>query len=214
MSEPTAEEAAEILDILEETHPGAKIYLDYDGPWQLLMATILAAQCTDERVNKVTPDLFARYPAPEALAKADAEEVQELIRSTGFYRRKTKSIQNASAALVEEHDGEVPDNVDELADLPGVGRKTANVVLGQAMGQEAIAVDTHVKRVSNRLGLVDKNNPDKIERQLCELIAEDRWTRATELLTTHGRTICTAKKPDCEECPVSHLCDYYQENKA
>jgi endonuclease-3 len=108
----------------------------------------------------------------------------------------------------------VPDHVDELADLPGVGRKTANVVLGQAMGQEAIAVDTHVKRVSNRLGLVDTNNPDKIERQLCDLIAEDRWTRATELLTTHGRTICTAKKPDCEECPVSHLCDYYQENKA
>ncbi len=208
------EKALDILDRLEEAHPDARIYLDYERPLELLVATILAAQCTDERVNKVTPGLFERWPDAEALADADREELEEEVRSTGFYHRKAESVQKCCRAIVEEHDGEVPQDLDALTDIPGVGRKTANVVLSNAFGRQAIAVDTHVKRVSTRLGLAEGKTTDKIEKELCEVIPEERWTRATLLMGTHGRRICTAKSPDCENCPVNDLCDYYAENVA
>lgn len=213
-SDDMSEKATEILDRLEEEHPDARIYLDYDSPLQLLVATILAARCTDERVNEVTPELFERYPTAKELAEAAEAEVQELVRSTGFYRQKTERVQECCRIIAEDHDGEVPADLDALTEMPGIGRKTANVVLGNAFDQQAIAVDTHVRRVATRLGLAEGSNADKIESQLCEAIPEERWTRATQLLTTHGRRICTAKNPDCESCPVSGLCDYYAENVA
>ena len=211
MAEDLEKKAKKVLDRLEDEHPDARIYLDYDGPLQLLVATILAAQCTDERVNKVTPELFDAYPTAQDIADADEEDIQEIVRSTGFYRRKTESVQKVCSVIADEYGGEVPDDLDALADMPGVGRKTANVVLSNAFGQQAIAVDTHVKRVSRRIGLATEKNPDKIERELMDCIPEDRWTRATHLLGTHGRRICTSRSPDCEACPVSAFCTYYQE---
>jgi endonuclease-3 len=206
-----AKRAERILDILEKTHPDARIYLDFDGPFQLLIATILAAQCTDEKVNEVTPELFRRWPDAAALAGADPEEVEELIHPTGFFRQKTRSIIACSKALVEEHGGEVPVDVGALTAIRGVGRKTAAVVIGSAFGGQAIAVDTHVMRVSTRLGLAKTKTPEKIERELCAAIPEERWTRATQLIGTHGRRICTAKDPDHDGCPVNKLCDFYQD---
>jgi len=214
MSPRDPDEARTVLDKLEEQHPDARIWLDYESPFQLLVATILAAQCTDERVNKVTPKLFEKYPTPSALADAEPEEVQEMVRSTGFYRRKTESIQKVSRAIADKHGGDVPDSRGELTDMSGVGRKTANVVLGNAFGQEAVAVDTHVKRVSRRIGLTGEKKADRIEKELQELLPSDRWTRASQLLTTHGRRICTSRSPDCDACPVSKLCDYYREEIA
>ncbi|MHC4481891.1 MAG: endonuclease III [Planctomycetota bacterium] len=207
----TPQKAGKILDILEETHPDARIYLDFETPLQLLVATMLAAQCTDERVNGVTPELFERYPTAADLAAARPSELEELIRSTGFFRQKARSIRACCKVIAEQYHGEVPPEREALTQIRGVGRKTANVVLANAFGQPAIAVDTHVSRVSTRLSLAEGKNPDKIERQLCELIPEERWTRATQLLGTHGRRICTAKKPDHEGCPVNKLCDFYQE---
>jgi len=214
MSSRSPDEAREVLDRLEAEHPDARIWLDFESPFQLLIATILAAQCTDERVNEVTKDLFEAYPTPADLAKAAREKVQEMVRSTGFYRRKTESIQKVSRALAEEHGGQVPDGRDALTDMSGVGRKTANVVLGNAFGQQALAVDTHVKRVSRRIGMASEKKADKIEKELMELLPEDRWTRASQLLTTHGRRICTSRSPDCEACPVSDMCDYYSREVA
>ena len=202
--------ARQILDLLEGRHPDARIYLDFRGPFELLIATIIAAQCTDERVNEVTPVLFARYPTPAGLASARADDVQQIIRTTGFFRQKTASIVECAKAVCEQHGGQVPADLEALTRIRGVGRKTANVVLANAFGQQAVAVDTHVERVSARLGLATAKAPDKIEQQLCALIPQDRWTRATQLLGTHGRRICMAKKPDCEHCPVNRLCDYYQ----
>jgi len=200
--------AERILDILEETHPDARIYLEFDGPFQLLIATILAAQCTDERVNTVTPELFARYPTPAAMAGADPAELREAIRPTGFFRRKTESILACCKSLVEEHGGEVPADMEALTRMAGVGRKTASVVLLGAFGRPAVAVDTHVGRVARRLGLAKGPAPDKIEARLCELIRPERRARATLLLGTHGRRICPARKPDCANCPLCRLCDY------
>jgi endonuclease-3 len=210
MNSSKSRKALDILDRLEDIYPDARIQLDYETPYQLLIATILAAQCTDERVNQVTPRLWEEFPAPSDVADAPAEKLQEIIRPTGFYRRKSESIQKVSRALVERYNGEVPDDLDALTQLPGVGRKTANVVLSNAMGKEAIAVDTHVKRVSRRIGLTNKKDPDKIERDLCNVIPEERWTRATQLIGTHGRRICESRKPRCEECPVSDMCDYFR----
>ena len=197
-----------ILDRLEKAHPDARVYLDFETPFQLLIATILAAQCTDQRVNQVTPGLFRRWSTPKAFADADRAELEQAIRSTGTFRRKAEAIQECCRTLVEEHDGEVPDDAVALTAVRGVGRKTANVVVGAAFGKQAIAVDTHVWRVSTRLGLATAKQPDKIEQELCAIIPERRWTRATQLLGTHGRRICAARKPDCEHCPVSALCDY------
>lgn len=203
--------ARRILDTLEKTHPDARIYLDFGTPFQLLIATILAAQCTDEKVNQVTPTLFQRYPTAARLAAARRSAIEKVIRPTGFFRQKTTSVQECSRVIAEQYGGEVPADLDILTKIAGVGRKTANVVLANAFGQQAIAVDTHVQRVSTRLGMAASEYPDKIERQLCALIPRKRWTRATHLLGTHGRRICTAKKPDHENCPVNRLCSYYRQ---
>ena len=202
-----AARAGQILDILDKTYPDADCALHWRNPFELLAATILSAQCTDERVNQVTPALFARYPNAAALAEARPEEVETLIRPTGFFRSKTKSLIGCARGLVESHGGEVPRAMESLVKLPGTGRKTASVVLGHAWGiAEGIAVDTHVIRVSNRLGLVDSDVQAEIEQQLMSLIPRDRWIKTTDLLIFHGRRICAALRPRCGECPVFALC--------
>ncbi len=201
--------AKKILTILEGTYPDACVTLDFKSPFQLLIATILAAQCTDERVNQVTKGLFRRYPTPKAFADADPVELEEAIRSTGFYRNKARSIIGCCKKLVEEFGGQVPQTMEALITLSGVWRKTANIVLGNALGITAgIAVDTHVVRVANRLGLAASDKPDEIEQQLCRIISKEKWTRLTHLLVFHGRRICMARKPDCPHCPVRHLCPW------
>lgn len=202
-----AERANKILDILEQAHPEATCALHYKNPYELVMATILSAQCTDERVNMVTPTLFARYPTPKALAGARPEDVEEIIRSTGFYRAKTKSLLGNARALVADHGGEVPRSMEAMVKLPGVGRKTASVVLGHVYDiAEGIAVDTHVLRVSNRLGIARGDDPIEVERQLMAIIPRERWTRTTDLIIFHGRKICDARRPLCGQCPVFALC--------
>jgi endonuclease-3 len=196
-----------ILDILAETHPDATCALHYRNPYELVAATILSAQCTDERVNLVTPHLFARYPTPAELAQARAEDVEEIIRSTGFFRAKTKSLLGNARGLVERHGGEVPRTMAEMVKLPGVGRKTASVVLGHVYGiNEGIAVDTHVLRVSNRLGIAEGHDPIVVEQQLMSITPRERWTQVTDLLIFHGRRICQARRPLCGQCPVFALC--------
>jgi endonuclease-3 len=197
----------EILDLLERRHPDARCALDYGTPFQLAVATILSAQCTDERVNRVTPALFARYPDAGTLALAPLVDVEEIIRSTGFYRAKAKSIVGFAKALVARHGGEVPRAMAAMVPLPGVGRKTANVVLGHAYGiNEGVAVDTHVLRVTNRLGIASGDDPVKVEARLMELVPRERWTRTTDLLIFHGRRVCDARRPLCGECPLFALC--------
>jgi endonuclease III len=199
--------ANKILDILAETHPDATCALHYRNPYELVMATILSAQCTDERVNKVTPALFARYPTSADLAAARPADVEEIIKSTGFFRAKTKSLIGNARGLVERHGGEVPRTMAEMVKLAGVGRKTASVVLGHVYGiNEGIAVDTHVLRVSNRLGIAKGDDPVKVEEQLMALVPRERWTRTTDLLIFHGRKICDARRPLCGQCPVFDLC--------
>ena len=197
---------AEIIAILERTYSEAKIALHYETPFQLLIATILSAQCTDERVNKVTPGLFEQYPTPQDFLHAPIEELEQAIFSTGFYRNKAKSIHGACQGLIERHGGEVPQTMEELVKLPGVGRKTANVLLGHCFGTPGIVVDTHVKRISNLLGLADSSNPNVIEKQLEEAIPEEKWVKFSHLLAEHGRAICIARRPQCRECPLSLLC--------
>ena len=202
-------QAKKLLSILEASYADARVTLDYKNPFQLLIATILAAQCTDERVNRVTKGLFRRYPTPKAFAEADPIELEEAIRPTGFYRNKAKSIIGCCRMLVEEYGGQVPRTMEELIRLPGVWRKTANIVLGNAFGlSEGIAVDTHVTRVANRLGLVKSEKQDEIEQQLCRVVPNEKWTLITHLLIFHGRTICKAQRPDCPRCPVLHLCPW------
>jgi len=202
-----AERANEILDILETAHPEATCALHYKSPFELVSATILSAQCTDETVNKVTPALFARYPTAAALAAARPEDVEQIIRPTGFYRAKTKSLLGCARALTADHGGEVPRSMEAMVKLPGVGRKTANVVLGHVYDiTEGIAVDTHVLRVSNRLGIAKGDDPIEVERQLMAILPRARWTRTTDLIIFHGRKICIARRPLCGECPVFALC--------
>jgi len=203
----TPERAAEIYDVLAATYPDAHCALDHAGPFQLLAATILSAQCTDKRVNMVTPALFARYPDPPALARAKQDDVEEIIRSTGFFRNKATNLIAMAGALVDRHGGAVPADMDALVALPGVGRKTANVVLGNAFARnEGIVVDTHVARVSRRLGLTTEIDPVKIESSLIPLFPRERWTMLSHLLIEHGRQICDAKKPRCAVCPLVALC--------
>ena len=198
---------AEVAERLEEEYPDAHCALDHDDPLELLVATILSAQCTDKRVNKVTPELFERYPGPEDYARADRSELEELIRSTGFFRNKARSIQGLGRALIERHDGEVPRTMSELSKLPGVGRKTANVVLGNAFGiDEGIVVDTHVGRLSRRLALTAEESPVKVERDLMELVPEGKWTLWAHLLISHGRAVCSARSPACDACVLADLC--------
>jgi len=205
----TRPRAKKLLAILEATYPDARVTLDYKNPFELLIATILAAQCTDERVNQVTKHLFKKYRTPQDFANASPAELEEAIRPTGFYRNKTKSIIGCCKELVEKHGGQVPRTMDELIALPGVWRKTANIVLGNAFGlNEGIAVDTHVTRVANRLGLAQSDKQDEIEQQLCRVIPREKWTLITHLLIFHGRTICRAQRPACPRCPVRHLCPW------
>jgi endonuclease-3 len=203
----TPEVANEIFDRLARTYPEARCSLDYRNPFELLVATILSAQSTDVRVNMVTPALFARYPDAHALADAKPEQLEQEIKSTGFFRNKAKSLLGMATAVVERHGGHVPRTMEELVALPGVGRKTANVVLGNAFEiQEGIVVDTHVTRVSGRLGLTKHTDAVKIEADLVKLYPRERWTMVSHLFIFHGRAICEARRPKCEICPLNDLC--------
>jgi endonuclease-3 len=198
--------AVKVLDILQKEYPDARVTLDFKDPLQLLIATILAAQCTDERVNQVTKDLFKKYRKASDYAGAHLKTLEEEIRSTGFFRNKAKSIVGCCQMLVQKFGGQVPRTLEELTSLPGVGRKTANILLGNAFNQQAIAVDTHVKRVTHRLGWTESDEPDKIEFELMEVIPQKRWTLACHQIVFHGRRVCTAKNPECPTCPVAKLC--------
>jgi endonuclease-3 len=196
-----------LLDRLLREYPTAHCALDFTNAYQLLTATILSAQCTDKRVNMVTPTLFARYPNPAALAAAKQEDVEEIIKSTGFFRNKAKSLIGMAAALVERHAGEVPAEMDALVKLPGVGRKTANVILGNAFGRnDGIVVDTHVTRLSNRLALTTGTDAVKIEQALIPLFPQQHWTRLSHLLIEHGRQVCDARAPRCGSCILADVC--------
>jgi endonuclease-3 len=201
------ERAGQILARLRALYPQTRIALDFENPLQLLMATVLAAQCTDERVNMVTPALFRRYPTARDFAAADLGELEEMVKSTGFFRNKARALKSLGTALVAEHGGEVPASLEALVALPGVGRKTANVVLGNALGTiEGIAVDTHVQRLSRRLFLTAEEDPVKIESDLMPILPREDWTRFALLLQDHGRKICKARKPECAVCVVADLC--------
>lgn len=203
------EAARRIFDALDRHHPGADTELVYRNPFELLVATILSAQSTDARVNIVTPTLFGRYPDAAQLAAAPAADVEGIIVSTGFFRQKTKSIIGMSQALIEHHRGEVPADMEALTNLPGVGRKTANVVLGHALGVPGLPVDRHVLRVANRLGLVHDDEPEKVEQALCSLYPPARWIKVSDLLILHGRRICRPA-PKCESCNARKDCDFYR----
>lgn len=198
--------AAALLERLARLYPEAACALHYDGPFQLLVATILSAQCTDLRVNQVTVELFRRFPDAAALAAAEVEELEEVIRSTGFFRNKAKNLIGCARVLVEAHGGRVPRTLDELTALPGVGRKTANVVLGNAFAIPGMVVDTHVARVSARFGWHRARDPVRIEETLCRLLPRSRWTFASHLLIQHGRTCCKAPTPHCSRCPLGSDC--------
>lgn len=200
--------AAEILAALSRAYPQAGVHLAFRNAFQLLAATILSAQCTDERVNQVTPALFARFPDAARLAEAGQEELEELVRSTGFYRNKARSLLGMARALVERFGARVPETLEELLTIPGVGRKTANVLLGACFGQPAIVVDTHLKRVTARLGLAFEQDPDRIEQELRALVPEAVQTRLSWVVGEHGRRVCAARKPRCPECPVRTLCPF------
>ena len=202
-----AARAKKIARLLIAQYPDAHCMLDHENPFQLLVATILAAQCTDERVNMVTPALFARFPTPKAMAQADISELEALIRSTGFFHNKARSIKGAAESLAKNHPARFPDRMEDLLALPGVGRKTANVVLGTCFSVPSIVVDTHVRRVAQRLGLAASEDPDEIERELQELIPEKDWTAFSHAVTFHGRQCCAARTPAHERCPVRALCD-------
>jgi len=200
--------ARKILDLLDRAYPDAKIALEFRTPFQLLVATILSAQCTDERVNMVTPALFRKYPTARELARARPPSLEKEIRSTGFFRAKTRSLLGMAKALVEGHGGEVPREREALVELPGVGLKTANVVIGNAFGGRALTVDTHVFRVSQRLGLARADDPDEIHDQLVAILPPESLTHASHLMITHGRRTCVARKPLCPACPVRALCPW------
>jgi endonuclease-3 len=194
------------MALLEQRYPEARCALDYRSPWELLVATILSAQCTDVRVNQVTPLLFRRYPGPEQLAAAPLEDIEAVIRATGFFRNKAKNLQQCAEMVVREFSGEVPHTLENLVRLPGVGRKTANVVLGNAFAIPGMVVDTHVKRIARRLGWTRHADPVKIEADLCRLLPKEQWTQAGHTMIFHGRAVCKAPIPRCSECPVAKLC--------
>jgi endonuclease-3 len=204
---PSPQHVAEIIKRLRAAHPDAHCELDYQTPVQLLVATILSAQCTDKRVNEVTPALFARYPEITDFAAADRAELEETIRSTGFFRQKARYIQEAAHAIVHKYGGQVPDNMPDLLKLTGVARKTANVVLGEIYGiADGITVDTHVKRLAKRLGLTEATHPQKVEQALMAIIPPEGWIEISHLLIFHGRRVCDARRPDCHRCTLSDIC--------
>ena len=201
------ERAERVYELLADEHPDARTALEHENPYQLAVATILSAQCTDERVNAVTPTLFERWPSAADLAGARPRELEKVIRPTGFFRNKTKSLIGMARTVVDEHGGEIPDTMEALVDLPGIGRKTANVILGNAFGKdEGVVVDTHVRRLSRRLRFTTHEDPKKIEKDLMDLFPRERWTMLSHILIFHGRRVCVARRPRCEECVVSHLC--------
>jgi len=197
-----------ILKILEKVYPHAKCSLDFNDPLELMIATILSAQCTDERVNKVVPALYEKYRSAKAYADAPLEELEQEIKSTGFYHNKAQAIKESCKVLADRFGGRVPADLDRLVELPGVGRKTANVILGNAFGIPGIVVDTHVARVSTRIGLTHEKNRDKIEQDLMGLIPKENWIKFSHQLIQHGRRICVARKPKCSVCPLRSYCDY------
>jgi endonuclease-3 len=206
--------ASKVLDLLAKAYPDAALALHFSNPLELLVATILSAQCTDERVNMVTEHLFKRYREAQDYAQADPATLEREIHSTGFFKAKTRALIGVGRTLVERHGGVVPGTADELTALPGVGRKTANVVLGNAFGVPALAVDTHVFRVSQRLGLARADDPEEVHDQLCEVIPRVKWISATHLLIIHGRRTCLARQPDCPRCRVEPLCPWPEKVKA
>ena len=205
----TPTETRQILRKLYAQHPGADTELHYSNAYELLVATILSAQCTDERVNQVTPTLFRRYPDARALAQATTTELEPQIQSTGFFRAKSRSLVGMATAVVEQHGGEIPRTMEELVALPGVGRKTANVVLGHALGVPGLPVDRHVLRVSNRIGIARSDDPVVVEQQLCAAVPPADWTRTSDTLILHGRRICKPR-PQCDRCAVREECHYYR----
>ena len=198
----------EIGKLLQRAMPNPKVELDHRSPWELLVATILSAQCTDQRVNLVTPSLFQRYRRPAELAVAHLSDVEQIIRSTGFFKNKAKHLVACGKAVTERFREQVPQSMDELITLPGVGRKTANVILGNSFGQPSIVVDTHVKRVAKRLGLTRSDNPDLVEQDLQQLMPKSQWTSVSQRLLLHGRYVCLARKPQCRTCPISRHCSW------
>jgi endonuclease-3 len=188
--------------------PVARVELTHRSPWELLVATILSAQCTDQRVNQVTPTLFRRYPTPQVMAKATAAELESLIRPTGFYKSKAKNLIGCAQVITTQFKGQVPDTMEELTSIPGVGRKTANVLLGAAFGKPSVVVDTHVKRVANRLALTNSNDPEQIERDLQSVYPRAQWTAVSQRLLLHGRYVCLARKPRCLGCPIYDVCEW------
>ena len=209
----TPAETRSILDTLETQHPGADTELRHRNAFELLVATILSAQSTDQRVNMVTPALFARYPDARALAKATTAQLEPQIHSTGFFRAKSKSLIGMAQALVQQHGGQVPADMDQLTELPGVGRKTANVVLGHALGVPGLPVDRHVLRVANRIGIAESDDPEVVEQQLGSALPSERWTRTSDTLILHGRRVCKPK-PLCPQCSVQESCLYFQTGAA
>lgn len=210
-----AERIDRILKILQQHYGNAECALEHKNPFELLAATILSAQCTDARVNQVTPRLFAAYPTPQEMAEADPEELQEIIRSTGFFRNKTKSLLGMSRKLVTDFGGKVPAKMDDLLKLPGVARKTANVVMGTAFGiPSGVVVDTHVSRIAQRLELTSESKPVAIEKDLMKVIPEDRWINFAHQLIHHGRQICKARKPLCPKCNLAELCPFFRPQRS
>ncbi len=206
----TKEKITEILKLLDENYGPTKCYLDHESPWQLLIATILSAQCTDDRVNIVTKDLFKKYTSVKAFAEASLSDLEQDIHSTGFYRNKAKNIISCCQKLLYEFNGEVPQDITELTSLAGVGRKTANVIRGNVYNIPSIVVDTHVKRVSNKLGLTKNSDPVKIEFDLMKKLPKEHWIRYNTQIIAHGRKICIARRPQCQICFLSHLCNSYK----
>ncbi len=199
----------QILDLLDEHYSTEyKCYLNHDTPWQLLFATILSAQCTDARVNIVTKDLFAKYPTLEDFANADIAEMEQDVKPTGFYHNKARNLILCARKLVTEFSGQVPETIEELTSLPGVGRKTANVIRGNIYHQPSIVVDTHVMRISRKLGFTKENDPQKIEMDLMKVLPKDHWILYNIQIITHGRGVCTARNPQCEQCFLNHLCNH------
>ncbi|MBZ4643031.1 MAG: nth [Deferribacteraceae bacterium] len=210
MQQSVINKASKFLEVLDRKYPDATCSLRYNSAFELLVATILSAQCTDERVNKVTKVLFERYKTVQDFANIDIDELRNIIKPTGFYNNKAANIKNIALTLLNEYDGRIPENIDELTKLPGVGRKTANVILGNCFTPQGIVVDTHVKRVCRRIGLTKNETPEKIEQDLLKLIPKDKWNRFSHQTILFGRNICTARKPKCEICEMATLCHFYR----
>jgi endonuclease-3 len=208
------QKVAGIIKLMDEHYPDLKCPLDHKSPFQLMVATILSAQCTDERVNKTTPELFRKFPDPKTMAAAPIDELENLVRSTGFFRNKAKNLKAASAMIMTNFGGKMPETLEDMTTLPGVARKTANVVLGYVHNIPGVVVDTHVKRLSLRIGFTNMNNPEKIEQELMNLWPKSHWSRLSRQLIEHGRKICKARKPVCADCFLNTLCDYTEKEKA